>query len=240
MPPSAVSVVIPTYNRAHLIRRALDSALLAVSAGDEINPPAAASTTNPAEVVAAYGDRVRSLRLPHGGAGAARNGGTRAATRPLVAYLDSDDEWDADKLTLQRAFMDARPDVLFSFTDFRMQDSDGTLTPRYLARWRPDDPRSWEEIMGGPVPYSSILPLPAGRDEILTYVGDLYFRLMETFLISAVTLIVRREQAGAALHFAEDVPALEDHECFGRLARAGKGCYLACDTSTQYGHDGPR
>src|SRR5262249_46622287 len=153
------------------------------------------------------------------------------ATKPLVAFLDSDDVWDADKLTVQRAFMDARPDVLFSFTDLRVEEPDGRLHPRYLITWRrPDDPRSWEEILGEPVPYSSFLPLPPGRDEIQVYQGDLYRPLMETFLMTSITLLVRREQAGEALHFAEDVATLEDLECFGRLARAGKGCYLACDT----------
>src|SRR5262249_11758520 len=88
--------------------------------------------------------------------------------------------------------------------------------------------------------YSSILPLPPAREEIPVYQGELYVPLMETFLMSAVTLMVRRQEAGDALRFAEDVATLEDLECFGRLARAGKGCYLACGTATQFGHDGPR
>lgn len=238
--PSAVSVVIPTYNRAHLLGRSIGSALRATCEGDEIIVADDASTDNTAEVVTRYGGRVRYLPLPHGGAGATRNAGTRAATKPLIAYLDSDDEWDADKLTIQRAFMDARPDVLYSFTDFRMIDGDGPVQQRYLKKWRPDDPRSWREIMGEPVRYSSILPVPAGREDFDVYVCDLYYRLMETFLISAVTLVVRREEAGEALHFGEDLAFYDDLECFGRLGRAGKGCFLDCETSTQYGHPGPR
>src|SRR5262249_18424190 len=54
------------------------------------------------------------------------------------------------------------------------------------------------------------------------------------------TLVARREEAGDALRFAEDVPTLEDWECFARLGRAGLAAYLDCETAWQYGHPGPR
>ena len=93
MEASAVSVVIPTYNRAHLLPRAITSAIAAIAPGDEILVVDDGSTDRTAEAVAPYGDRVRFIPAPHGGAGPTRNRGIREARCPLVAFLDSDDEW---------------------------------------------------------------------------------------------------------------------------------------------------
>jgi hypothetical protein len=71
-------------------------------------------------------------------------------------------------------------------------------------------------------------------------VGDLYPTLAERAYVATFTLIVRRVEAGEALHFAEDLPTYEDWECFGRLARAGMAAYLDCETAWQWGHGGPR
>src|SRR5215213_4961126 len=100
---SAISVVIPTYNRARLLPRAIDSALAACAPGDEIIVADDGSTDGTEAALAPYQSRIRYLPLPHRGAAAARNAGMTAARTPLVALLDSDDEFMPDKLTLQRA-----------------------------------------------------------------------------------------------------------------------------------------
>lgn len=238
--PSAISVVIPTWNRAHLIARSIDSALAAMSPGDELIIPDDGSTDDTAAVVARYGDRVRHVPRPHQGPGATRNAGIQAATKPLVAFLDSDDEWDRDKLTLQRTLMDARPDVVFSFSDFRVRETNGTILPRFSKQWRPDDHRTWREILGDPTPFSSLAPVPHGRDGLEVYLGDMYLPLFQSAFIGTFTLVVRRERAGDAFRFAEDVSNFEDLECFARLARLGTAAYLDCETATQHGHSGPR
>jgi hypothetical protein len=58
--------------------------------------------------------------------------------------------------------------------------------------------------------------------------------------VSTITLIVRREMAGNALTFAEDLPLYEDWECFARLSRAGNAAYLDCETAWNYEHVGKR
>ena len=52
--------------------------------------------------------------------------------------------------------------------------------------------------------------------------------------------MVRRIEAGDALHFAEDTPTYEDWECFGRLSCAGKAAYLDIETACQHSHGGER
>ena len=238
--PLAVSVVIPTYNRAHLVGRAVRSVLAAARPDDEILVVDDGSTDNTAEAMAAFGAPVRYLPRPHAGAGATRNFGIRAATRPLVAFLDSDDEWDADKLGLHRAFHAARPEVVMSFTDFRGIDGAGKIHPRYLAVWRGEDQRPWEQVLGPSVPFSCLAGPPAARPDFAVHVGDMYAPLMASFFMAAFTLVVRRELAGDELRYNEDVLCYEDLECFARVARCGPAAYLDTETATQHGHIGPR
>src|SRR5438045_2859412 len=113
-----ISVIIPTYNRASLVPRAVASALANVGPGDEVIVVDDGSADGTREALAPYLDRIRLLEGRHAGAGAARNFGIAAARGDIVAFLDSDDEWRPHKLTMQRALFEARPDVLFCFTDF--------------------------------------------------------------------------------------------------------------------------
>lgn len=235
-----ISIIIPTYNRATLVPRAIRSALVAMQPDDELIVVDDGSIDDTRRVVAQFGDRVRYVRTDNHGVGAARNHGVALATRPLVAFLDSDDEYFPDKLTLQRQFMAARPDVLFCFSDFAMMDdTTGERHPMYLKNWHNID-RPWDELLGPGTPYSEFAALPAGRDDFLVHVGSLYAPLIEGSFVAAWTSLTRREAAGSALHFEEGVRICEDWWCFGRLARQGKAAFFACETAWNHGHDGPR
>jgi len=235
----SVSVIIPTYNRARHIGRSLRSVLATMSPGDEVIVVDDGSTDNTKQALEPYRDRIRYVLGPHRGVGAARNRGVAEARNPLVAFNDSDDEWFADKLALQRALMRARPDVLFCFSDLGLRDKDGTETHNGLLGWH-RDPRSWNEILGPAVAYSSLASLPPGREDFNVHIGSLYETMLRENYVSSQTAVVRREQAGDALRFGEDISIYEDHECFTRLARVGKAAYFDCETVWQCDHSGPR
>jgi glycosyltransferase involved in cell wall biosynthesis len=245
MPRLDVSVVIPTYNRAALVARAVRSALATLEDGDEVIVPDDGSTDGTAAALLEFGPRVRHLALPHRGAGPTRNAGIAAARGPLVAFLDSDDEWLPGKTALQRRFHEARPDVLFSFTDFAVREEDGTEHRRYLARWQ-EKSADWDAVLGPAVGYASIAPspggapLPPGPQDLAVRVGDLFAAEAEDNFVATFTLVVRKDLAGDALRFAEDLPTYEDWECFGRLARKGPAAFLDVETAVQHGHAGPR
>lgn len=93
-----VSVIIPTYNRAHVLAEAIDSALAQTVPAHEIIVVDDGSTDDSCAVLARYGDRIRVLSQPNGGVSAARNAGMRMATGDWIAFLDSDDLWTADRL----------------------------------------------------------------------------------------------------------------------------------------------
>jgi glycosyltransferase involved in cell wall biosynthesis len=239
LPRLPVSIIIPTYNRATLLPRAIASALAAVEPDDEIIVVDDGSTDATATVLASYGSQIRSLRITHAGPGAARNRGLREARRPLIAFLDSDDEWMPDKLLLQRAVLHAYPDVIFCFSDFAHRTARGQEQHGYLAHWH-HDPRSWDEILGPGVRFSTLAHLPPGREDFSVHVGDLYPSALRADYVFTSTILIRRALAHEDLRFPEDVTLYEDQDCFARLARRAPVAYLACETAWNHAHGGAR
>jgi len=112
MTPPRVSVVVPTYDRADLLPRAVDSALAQTMADLEVVVVDDASTDDTAAVVDGFDDdRVSYLaHASNRGGSAARNTGIERARGEYVAFLDSDDEWRPEKLARQLGRIDAKGD----------------------------------------------------------------------------------------------------------------------------------
>ncbi len=104
-PDPLISVVIPTYNRAHVVGRAIKSVLAQTLPDFECIVVDDASTDETVPLVEGFRDpRIRLVRLAeNGGVSRARNAGIQAARGEWVAFLDSDDEWLPRKLELQLA-----------------------------------------------------------------------------------------------------------------------------------------
>lgn len=233
--PLSCSIIIPTYNRAAYLATAIESVLGQMMPDDELIVVDDGSEDETPAVLARYGSRIAVIQGGHGGAGRARNLGIERARNDLVAFLDSDDRWFPHKLRIQRAFMERRPEVLFSFTNFQVEYRDGSVRPRYLELWHRDH-ATWEEAFGPGYPYSTVDPLPEEISDFLVYEGDLYRLQLTGFYVLTDTLMVRRKEAGDALHFAEDLKTYEDLECFYRLSQRGKAAFLDVDTVRQLDH----
>lgn len=119
-----VSVVIPAYNAAPTLARALAS-VRAQALGDlEIIVVDDGSRDGTADVARANG--VEPLVLPrNGGESVAMNAGVEAARHPLIAFLDADDEWMPGKLARQLPMHDG--DIVFSCTGHIEVDSIGRV-----------------------------------------------------------------------------------------------------------------
>lgn len=104
-----VSVILPVFNRAAIVRRCLDSVRAQTFSDWELLAVDDASSDHSVDVIAALGDpRIRILRHEtNRGAAAARNTAMREARGEFVAWIDSDDEWLPEKLARQVALLDA-------------------------------------------------------------------------------------------------------------------------------------
>src|SRR6187551_2399542 len=136
MPTPLVSVIVPTFNRAYCLNRAVDSVLAQTHANCEVLIVDDGSTDDTAERVQQwYGNRsnVRYLKQANAGVSAARNTGLRAATGDFIALLDSDDVWLRWKIEVQLACLAALPEAGMIWTDMEAVDPDGArLHERYL------------------------------------------------------------------------------------------------------------
>jgi glycosyltransferase involved in cell wall biosynthesis len=105
-----VSVVIPTYNRAHLIREALESVFSQTFKDYEVILIDDGSTDGTEAIIQEhYAGRLRYVKQKNTGISGARNRGIALAKGKYVAFLDSDDRWLPEKLQKQFDYMEAHP-----------------------------------------------------------------------------------------------------------------------------------
>jgi len=111
-----VSVVIPTYNRYTLLKRAINSLLVQTYPVDEIIVVDDGSTDNTKDIQNDFPELIY-IYQKNSGVSAARNVGIKRAKNKWIAFLDSDDEWHKEKLEKQMVFHMQYPDILMSYTD---------------------------------------------------------------------------------------------------------------------------
>jgi glycosyltransferase involved in cell wall biosynthesis len=193
-----VAVVIPTYNRAALLRAALESVLAQTVPVQEIIVVDDGSTDDTAAVVAEFATQgapigyffgLHQNRRSH-----ARNQGFAATSTPLVAFLDSDDLWRPARLARQLAALAAAPAAGFAFCNLQRFDEQG--------------------LIEGPC-----------LDPAADYNGAILGDILEEPRIVSSTLLVRRAAFEAVGGFA-DLPMNEDHELTIRLAARYPASYV--------------
>ena len=124
-----VSIVIPTYNRADLIARSIQSVLNQSYPDFEVIVVDDGSTDGTKEVVENFNDkRIKYIRLNNNrGAGAARNVGIRSSMGKFIAFQDSDDMWLPEKLKKHLSiFAKELPNVGIVYSDMLRIFKDGT------------------------------------------------------------------------------------------------------------------
>ncbi|NDJ62774.1 MAG: glycosyltransferase [Chloroflexi bacterium] len=123
----AVSLIIPTYNRAGLLAAALDSVLSQSRVPDEIIVVNDGSTDQTADVLARYAPAVTAIHQGNNGRSHARNAGIRAAQGDLIAFLDDDDLLPPESIAQRAAYLETHPDVDVVYTDMRAVDESGEI-----------------------------------------------------------------------------------------------------------------
>ncbi|NQT75930.1 MAG: glycosyltransferase [Candidatus Omnitrophica bacterium] len=111
-----VSIIIPTFNRAQFLKKAIGSVLSQAYSAIELIVVDDGSQDDTPAVVSRYAGRLKYLRQENKGVSAARNLGIKNSSGGFIAFLDSDDWWDRDKLAVQLAKMRQSPDYIVSHT----------------------------------------------------------------------------------------------------------------------------
>jgi len=172
-----VSVVVPTFNAALTVRRALASVRAQTHAEWEAICVDDASTDDTVARIVAFDDpRIRIIRLDrNGGPGRARNLGIAAARGALVAFLDADDEWLPDKLARQVALFEADAGLALAVTDMRVKTVDGRDGSSVYTRQPPvSGAEAWKTLLASSfIATSAVMTRRALLDEIGGFDPDL-------------------------------------------------------------------
>jgi len=130
-----VSVIIPTYNRAHLVGKAIESVLAQTYRDFEIIVVDDGSADATGEVVNSFQDsRISYIYQKNSGVASARNRGITASRGEYIALLDSDDVWLSEYLSLTVEQMEANPEVALVCSDCYICDKN--LEERLHRKWR--------------------------------------------------------------------------------------------------------
>lgn len=138
----------------------------------------------------------------------ARNAGVEAACGDLIAFLDADDLWWADKLNRQIAYHQARPDTGLSFTDYIHVTPDGRTLGTCFEYWR----LGWTRPDGG----------------AYFEVDDAEAKLLACNVVGTSTVVVNRRVFLQAGGFPAGLPSAEDWDLWLRLAALAP---VACSAS---------
>lgn len=114
---AAVSVIIPTYNRAALLQEAIDSVLAQTYRDYELLVVDDGSTDQTRRLVESCGARVRYLFQANRGVSSARNLGIASSSGAYLAFLDSDDLWLPQKLEQQMQMLEHAPQIPLCHTE---------------------------------------------------------------------------------------------------------------------------
>jgi glycosyltransferase involved in cell wall biosynthesis len=204
-----VSVITPTYNRADVLPRALESVLSQDFQDLELIVVDDGSTDGTDDVVARIQDpRVRYLRFAENrGIGAGRHAGVESAKGELIAFVDSDDVWLPGRLTSVVGLFERYPDVDVIFGNYL--NIDHRVGSRALGR---DQARR------------GFLYLETERieDEFLVVRAGLATALLVSHVIGTASVVaLRRRVFTLAGNFRTDLSGPEDFELWFRAALKG-------------------
>lgn len=122
MEPPLVSAVIPAYNAERFLEDAIRSVLEQTYEPIECVVVDDGSTDGTRKIAGALGGRVRCVSRSRGGVSAARNAGAAATSGDYLAFLDADDAWLPEKISLQMEVVSNRPEVVLVYTGLIVAD----------------------------------------------------------------------------------------------------------------------
>jgi glycosyltransferase involved in cell wall biosynthesis len=146
----SISVVIPVRNGEPLLRDAVESVYQQTAVPDELIVVDNGSTDGTSRLLQdlAITHPITVITMANSGEAAARNAGVERATGDLVAFLDHDDVWHADKLERQLGQLEADPSLGMSFTGVR-RVSEAISETMVQSDWDPEPTVALQRFLAG-------------------------------------------------------------------------------------------
>lgn len=152
----AVSVIIPAYNQGHYLSQAIQSVLDQTCQDFEIIVVDDGSTDHTRQVAQSFTDlRVRYVYKTNGGLSSARNAGIRHAAGRFLTYLDSDDLFLPEKLSLLLAALQERPEWGLVAGQAVLIDENGDRLGEIFDTPLPED--TTQLLLGNPLHVGSVM-----------------------------------------------------------------------------------
>lgn len=214
-----VSVVIPAYNAAHLLPRAVRSVLEQTHPAQEIVVVDDGSIDDTAAVVRNLRGPIHYIYHANSGCAAARNLGVQASHGALVALLDADDEWSPTKLQCQVAALGTVTEARWCFTGCTVAGPSGPLEgPQGFVRafhafqYMGCDPQAlFSEHL-------ERFDLAVGDRSLSAYQGDLFALLFYGNIVLPSSVVMWRDAFDEVGGFSASLRVAEETEFFHRLA----------------------
>ncbi|MDC0204499.1 glycosyltransferase [Flavobacteriales bacterium] len=126
---SLVSIITPSYNSAKFIKQCIESVIAQTYTNWELLIVDDCSIDNSGEIITSFAEKNKKIQKIFSennvGAAESRNIGIRQAKGKYIAFLDSDDLWERQKLEKQISFME-KEDIAFSFSTYQPMSEDGS------------------------------------------------------------------------------------------------------------------
>ncbi len=231
MTTSVVSVIIPTFNRAVRVQRAISSALEQTHGEMRAIVIDDGSTDHTAEQLEGrFGsdDRFVFLRTENRGVAAARNTGLEQAAGSHIAFLDSDDEWYPWKIEFQLECLDRLPDAELVWTDMAAVDANGSpIAHRYLRAFY----RRYAEIDLAEIADSSQPIDRPDADGGRLWYGNFYPAMLGGNLVHTSTVLMTSDLCSSVGGFDESLTTTgEDFDFHLRACAAGPVAFADLST----------
>lgn len=233
-PPGLISVVIPAYNAQHALRATLDSVFAQTWPHIEVIVVDDGSTDHTADLLAAYGERVRTIRQRNGGLASARRTGVAAARGELIALMDADDLCRPERLAVQARVLQRWPEVVLCCSDFDAFDTQGRTERAYASHYYAAIGRAPNGIhalldqvdtldLQGCLPGASGDPAPSTTT---VYRGNAYRALAHGNFVHPPTILFRRRVLETVGSFDPDAGSMCDWDWVARVAGAGSIAFV--------------
>jgi GT2 family glycosyltransferase len=234
-----VSVIVPTYNRAALVCRAIDSALQQTHLNIEVLVIDDGSTDDTSAVIdRRFGSnsRVRYVSIENGGVAHARNVGIENCTGDFIGFLDSDDYWLPWKIELQLKCLERLPQAGMIWTDMDAVSDEGALVHRHYLRTMYSAYGQLAEegitlFQNTHTVTSQELGVPGLAATFELSQGDIFSQMLIGSFVHTSTCLLRRERLSKVGGFREDLKVSgEDYDFHLRTCREGPVAFADIST----------